>query len=417
MHNANLAIESRASALGQRFVQLFGGSPRICQAPGRVNLIGEHTDYNDGFVLPAAIGFHTQVSIAPRADRKLVLHSENYSEGVEFDLDHLPATAAGHWSDYVLGVVKMLERRGKKVGGANLLVDGTVPQGAGLSSSASLEVAVAYALLDLASETSDESGIEGNDLYRTALNRATLDRTTLDLTQLALLCQQAENEFVGARCGIMDQFVASHGQRGKALLLDCRSLEYRLLPLPDDAALVICNTMVKHSVARGEYNRRRAECEAGVRALSKYLPDARALRDVTLDDLENYGHELPSAVMRRCRHVVTENMRVLQAAAALERGDLQTFGKLMLESHRSLRDDFEVSCAELDLMVELAAQAEGVYGTRMTGGGFGGCTIALVRSGCVEVFQRLVREGYERSIGCTPEIYVCSASDGVGWLT
>lgn len=399
MHNTNLAVENRAHALGQRFVQLFGVSPRIYQAPGRVNLIGEHTDYNDGFVMPAAIGFYTRASVAPRHDRKLVIHSENYSEQVEFDLDHLPATGAGHWSDYVIGVVKMLERSGKKLGGANLLVDGDVPLGAGLSSSASIEVAVGYALLDLADH---------------ALDRTEIGQTKIDRTKLALLCQQAENDFVGARCGIMDQFVASHGKRGHALLLDCRSLEYRQLPLPGDAALAICNTMVKHSHAKGEYNQRRAECEAGVRVLSKYLPNARALRDVTPEDLEAYGHELPDIVMRRCRHVIGENARVLQAAGALELGDLQAFGNLMRQSHRSLRDDFEVSCAELDLMVELAEQAEGVYGTRMTGGGFGGCTIALVRAGCVEAFKRTVHEGYERSTGCKPEIYVCSAADGVG---
>jgi galactokinase len=396
MHNTNLAVENSADALGQRFVQLFGESPRIYQAPGRVNLIGEHTDYNDGFVMPAAIGFYTRASVAPRHDRKLVIYSENYSEQVEFDLDHLPATRAGHWSDYVIGVVKMLVRSGKKLGGANLLVDGNVPQGAGLSSSASIEVAVGYALLDLADHAAD--------------------RPKPDRTKLALLCQQAENEFVGARCGIMDQFVASHGERGKALLLDCRSLEYRQLPLPDDAALAICNTMVKHSIAKGEYNQRRDECEAGVRLLAKYLPHAQALRDVTPEDLKAYEHELPDIVRRRCRHVIAENARVLHAAAALELGDLQAFGNLMLESHRSLRDDFEVSCAELDLMVELAEQAKGVYGTRMTGGGFGGCTIALVEAGCVEAFKRTVQEGYERSTGCKPEIYVCSAADGVGQI-
>ena len=399
MHDTNLAVEKRARAVAQKFVQLFGESPRIYQAPGRVNLIGEHTDYNDGFVMPAAIGFYTRASIAPRHDRRFVIHSENYSEQVEFDLDHLPATRTGHWSDYVIGVVKMLLRSGKKLGGANLLVDGDVPQGAGLSSSASIEVAVGYALLDLAGQASD---------------RTEVDQNKIDRTKLALLCQQAENEFVGARCGIMDQFIVSHGERGKALLLDCRSLEYRRLPLPDDAALAICNTMVKHSIAKGEYNQRRAECEAGVRALSKYLPHARALRDVTPEDLEAYGHELPDTVMRRCRHVIGENARVLQAASALERGDLQAFGNLMRQSHRSLRDDFEVSCSELDLMVELADQAYGVYGTRMTGGGFGGCTIALVEAACVEAFKGTVHERYERSTGYKPEIYICSAADGVG---
>jgi galactokinase len=402
--SANPAVETRASLLGQRFLRRFGSSPQIFQAPARVNLIGEHTDYNDGFVMPAAIGFSTQVAISPRSDRKLVIDSANYSEQIEFELDHLPATRAGHWGDYAIGVAIMLERLGNKLSGANLLVDGNVPQGAGLSSSASLEVAVGYALLDVADRYAAD---------RYAGDRPAVDCSAVDKTKLALLCQQAENEFVGARCGIMDQFAVSYGQRGNALLLDCRSLEYRLLPLPEGASLAVCNTMIKHSIAKGEYNQRRAECEAGMRGLSKHLPHARALRDVTPEDLEKYGHDMPAVVFRRCRHVVSENARVLQAAEALERGNLETFGKLMLESHRSLRDDFEVSCTELDIMVELAGKAEGVYGTRMTGGGFGGCTITLVQAECVEGFQRIVQADYERATGRKPEIYICTAADGV----
>lgn len=380
--------------LEQRFFHLFGDSPRVYQAPGRVNLMGEHTDYNDGFVMPAAISFHTRVAIAPRHDRRLVIHSDNYAEQVDFDLDHLPATRAGHWSDYVIGVAKTILQSGKNLDGTSLLVDGDVPQGAGLSSSASIEVAVGYALLDRTEQADTHANIDRNEL--------------------ALLCQQAENEFVGARCGIMDQFIASHGKRGQALLLDCRSLEYRLLPMPEIVALAICNTMVKHSIAQGQYGERRAECEAGVCILSKFLPKVRALRDVTPEDFEAYRHELPDIVMRRCRHVISENARVLQAAASLELGDLQAFGNLMLQSHRSLRDDFEVSCPELDLMVQLAEPGDGVYGTRMTGGGFGGCAIALVQSNRVEGFKRMVQEGYERSTGRKPEIYVCAAADGVG---
>ena len=283
MHDADLAVENRADLLGRRFVERFGGSPRMYRAPGRVNLIGEHTDYNDGFVMPAAIGFDTCVAVAPRSDRKLVVYSHNYSEQIEFDLDHLPVARSGHWSDYVVGVVVMLARSGIRLNGMNMLVDGNVPLGAGLSSSASLEVAVGYAVLDR-SEPAD--GTKAG-------------HASLDLTQLAKLCQQAENEFVGARCGIMDQFVSSHGERGKALLLDCRTLDYRQLPLPDDVALAVCNTMVKHSIAQGEYNRRRAECEEGVRILSRHLPNARALRDVTLQELESYGGELPEVVLRR----------------------------------------------------------------------------------------------------------------------
>jgi galactokinase len=399
----DLRAESRAYFLQQKFIELLGDSPRIYQAPGRVNLIGEHTDYNDGFVMPAAIGFYTAVAIAPRSDRKLVIRSENYSEQVDFEIDQLPASRAGHWSDYVVGVAKMLLRSGHQLRGANLLIDGNVPQGAGLSSSASIEVAVGYAFLDSAGPGSDQKQGSGEN--------------KIDRTLLALLCQQAENEFVGARCGIMDQFVSSHGERGKALLLDCRSLEFRTLPLPGEVALTICNTMVKHSIAQGEYNQRRAECEAGVRALSKYLPNLRALRDVTAEDFAKYSHELPETVMRRCRHVITENARVLRAEEALIPGDLPAFGELMRESHRSLRDDFEVSCYELDLMVDLASYAEGVFGARMTGGGFGGCTIALVELDCVADFQRTIQEGYERKTGHKPEIYICSAATGASRLS
>jgi galactokinase len=382
------------STLEGRFLHRFGQAPRIYQSPGRVNLIGEHTDYNDGFVMPAAIGFHTRAAIASRPDRKLAIYSENYNEQVEFDLDHLPATRAGHWSDYVIGVAKMILRSGTVLGGSNLMIDGNVPQGAGLSSSASIEVAVGYALL--------------------ANSRPGHPPSAIDRTKLALLCQQAENEFVGARCGIMDQFIASHGQRDHALLLDCRSLEYRLLPLPAEVSLAICNTMVKHSIAQGEYNRRRAQCEAGVRILSKFLPGIRALRDVTLENLSRFGSELPELVFRRCRHVISENARVLEAEAALQQCNLDAFGQLMLESHRSLRDVFEVSCPELDAMVELARAAPGVYGTRLTGGGFGGCTITLIKSSQVDEFRTTMELGYERAFGRTPEIYISSAAAGVG---
>ncbi len=381
-------IDNQVQGLIQRFAQLFDAVPRIFQAPGRVNLIGEHTDYNDGFVMPAAIGFCTRVAAAPRQDRKLVVRSENFAEQLEFNLDALPDKRSGHWSDYVIGVAKALSHSSSTLIGANLLIEGDVPQGAGLSSSASLEVAVGCALLDVASEA-------------------------IDLTKLALLCQKAENEFVGARCGIMDQFISSHGQDGHALLLDCRSLEHRLLPIGNEARLVICNTMVRHSISGGEYNRRRAECEAGVRCLAAHLPGVRALRDVTLNDLATYGGDLPEKIMRRCRHVISENSRVLEAASALERKDLETFGLLMRESHVSLREDFEVSCAELDLMVELADKAPGVYGARMTGGGFGGCTINLVRKDCVAEFKAHVDDGYRRSTGRAAEIYVYSAANGV----
>ena len=387
-HDEDLTAVDGLQVLGDKFVRQFGEKPRIFQAPGRVNLIGEHTDYNDGFVMPAAVGFYTRVAAAPRTDRKLVVYSENFLEQVEISLGDLVPRGEHHWSDYVAGVAKMVEATGRSLGGANLLIYGIVPQGAGLSSSASLEVAVGAALIDLTGKPATSK-------------------------ELALLCQHAENEFVGARCGIMDQFVATHGERGKALMLDCRSLDYSLLRVPDEVRLVICNSMVRHSLAAGEYNKRRAECEEGVRILATRLPSVKALRDVNEADLLKFGAALPPVVERRCLHVVRENDRVVQAGSALERGNLTEFGSLMRQSHESLRDDFEVSCLELDLLVDLTVEMEGVYGARMTGGGFGGCTVNFVRAGCVERFKAEVTAGYQKATGKLAEIYVCSAADGV----
>ena len=366
---------------------LNNNSPRKFRAPGRVNLIGEHTDYNDGFVMPAAINLSVFVNVWPRDDRKLQIKSENFADEIEFDLDQRDPVARHHWSDYAIGVAVMLERAGHRLRGARLEIRGEVPVGSGLSSSAAVEVATACALL--------------------ANSNLTIERR-----ELALLCQKAENEFVGAHVGIMDQFICLFGEVQKALLLDCRSLDYKLLPLPDTVNLVICNTMVKHELASSAYNERRAQCEAGVRRLAQFVPNVRALRDVTLVQLEQYGHDLPEVIYRRCHHVITENARVLSAAEALEQHDLHRFGELMGESHRSLRDDYEVSCEELDLMVELANKVEGVFGARMTGGGFGGCTINLVQVEKVEQFKSYVASEYERITKLKPDVYVCEASNG-----
>jgi galactokinase len=377
--------------LSKTFVRLYGGKPDFVQAPGRVNLIGEHTDYNHGFVLPAAIQFHTTVAHATRNDEHLVVYSENYAEQVEFSLNQLPYAPHHHWSDYVVGVAHKLIEQKIVLPGANLLIRGNVPQGAGLSSSASLELALCLAFLELAHHT-------------------------LDGTEMALLCQRAENEFVGAHCGIMDQFVAVHGRKNHALLLDCRSLTYRHQPIPPEIRLVLCNTMVRHSVAGGEYNLRRHECETAAAFFSNISPQMKALRDVSFDQFERHQSALPETVRKRCRHVITENARTFQAADALARNDLSRFGRLMRESHASLRDDFQVSCRELDLMVELASGIDGVYGSRMTGGGFGGCTINLVRSENVDAFQSRISQDYQGIIGQRPEIYVCVAADGVRCL-
>ena len=306
---------------------------------------------------------------------------------VHVDLDEANAHGAGHWSDYSRGVAVLLEKTGHRLSGANLLVRSEIPIGSGLSSSAAIEVATGYALLDAVGEK-------------------------IDRLELARICQRAENEFVGMRCGLMDQFISCFGQAGQALMLDCRSLDYKLLPLPVDVKVVVCNTMVKHELASSEYNARRAECEEGVRLLAKELPEVRSLRDVTINGLERYKIELPEVVYRRCRHVVSENARVVEAAQTLESGDLYTFGELMRGSHRSLRDDYEVSCEELDLMTDLANQAKGVYGARMTGGGFGGCTVNLVQARRVDSFTESVAGGYTKVTGLAPDIYVCSAAQG-----
>lgn len=368
------------------------GAFRLFRAPGRVNLIGEHTDYNDGFVMPVAINLSTWIELQTLDQRRLEVFSENSAEGFEFLLDEKSPKARGHWSDYIVGVALMLEQSGVQLRGARMRIKGEVPIGSGLSSSAALEVATALAL--------------------TANSNVEMDRI-----DVARLCQRAENEFVGARVGIMDQFVSLNGCRDKALLLDCRSLEFRHLPIADTALLVVCNTMVKHELAASEYNERRRECEAGVSYLASRLEKVKALRDVTIDQLMHHRAEMPEPVFRRCRHVVTENTRVLEAAVSLEQGDLDHFGELMYESHRSLRDDYEVSCAELDLMVDLARRLSGVFGARMTGGGFGGCTVNLVGLEQVYAFKERITADYENATGLRPEIYICNAADGAEELT
>jgi galactokinase len=362
-----------------------GRPARVFRAPGRVNLIGEHTDYNGGFVMPVAIGLATYVAVEARAEPKLVIESENFGERREFPLGDSTARAQGDWSDYVRGVAVTLERSGFQLNGANLMIHGEVPIGSGLSSSAALEVAVAQALLAI-------SGV------------------SLSAPDLARLCQRAENEFVGVNCGIMDQFACCCAKAGYALLLDCRSLDQRLVPLPADVRLMICDTKVRRRLNSGDYNQRRAECEEGVRLLQRGDSGIHSLRDATPANLENAA--LPEVIFRRCRHVITENARVTRAATALATGDLALFGRLMYDSHQSLRDDYEVSCEELDLLVRIAEAIPGVYGSRMTGAGFGGCTVSMVKSEHATEFGRLVREQYCRSTGIEPLVWDCQAVDG-----
>jgi len=378
--------------LTERFRREFGAEPRLYRAPGRVNLIGDHTDYSDGFVLPAALEQSTWIAAAARPDRRLRMRSLHGGPTAEFDLDD-PAPAPRHdWTDYVHGVAVMLQRAGHALAGADLLIDSDVPIGAGLSSSAALEIATGFALL----------GSAGLPIDRTAL---------------ALCGQRAENEFVGMLCGIMDQFISCHGSSAHALLLDCRSLDFRLVPIAASVRLVICNSMAHHQHAGGEYNLRRAECERGVALLAARLPGIRALRDVSMADLAAHAAALPELTFRRCRHVVSENDRVLRAAAALEAGEVEEFGRLMNASHASLRDDYEVSCRELDVLAELALGIDGVLGSRMTGGGFGGCTVSMVRAEAVERFCEAIAAGYAAATGIEAKILVCSPGDGAGVVT
>jgi galactokinase len=361
---------------------------RVFRAPGRTNLIGEHTDYNDGFVFPAAIDRATWIAIAPREDRMMKIHSEHFNETIELKIDDSATTPRKHWSDYVRGVAIVLQNAGVALKGADILIRSDVPLGAGLSSSASLEVAAAFAFTALA----------GRELPR---------------LEIAQLCQRAENEFVGAHVGIMDQFVACFGKSGHAIFLDCRTLAHEAVPLlPAEIRLVLCNTMVKHSIAAGDYNSRRQNCEDAVARLAKVVPGVRALRDVTPEILQQHAHLLSDILYKRARHVVTENARVLAARDALIDGDLETLGELMQESHASLRDDYEVSCRELDVMADLGNNFSGCLGARMTGGGFGGCTINLVRAAQVEEFAIHMREGYQGATGIAPEIYSCAAAEG-----
>ena len=378
----------KAFELRQEFQRRFGTAPRIFRAPGRVNLIGEHTDYNDGWVMPVAIDLYSWVAAAPRADSRCVIHSINFDEAAEFLPAEIVPGPKGAWSDYARGVTYLLQGGGFPLRGANLLLYGEIPMGAGLGSSAAYEVSVGYALQQV-------SGIPQ------------------DLVGLAKICQRAENEFAGAHCGIMDQLISCSGLANTALFLDCRSLQYRTVPLPQNASLVVCNTKIKHAHAAGEYNARRIDCETGARILGKEIPGLRALRDVSLTTLEGLRSALPEVIYRRCRHVVSENARVLDAALALEQRDLKRCGGLIYESHRSLRDDFQVSCPELDLLVDLASRCAGVYGSRMTGGGFGGCTVSFVEADAVRDFLRHLSREFEKQSHSTLETYVFNSVGGV----
>jgi len=355
------------------FAETFGyPATHTIQAPGRVNLIGEHTDYNDGFVLPCAIDYQTVISCKARDDRTVRVVAADYdNQRDEFSLDApIVAHDSQQWSNYVRGVVKHLQQRDASFGGADLVISGNVPQGAGLSSSASLEVAV---------------GTVFQQLYH----------LQLDGEQIALNGQEAENQFVGCNCGIMDQLISALGKKGSALLIDCRSLGTKAVSMPEGVAIVIINSNFKRTLVGSEYNTRRQQCETGARFFQQ-----KALRDVSLDQFNTVANELDPLVAKRVRHVLTENARTVEAAAALEKGDLQRMGELMAESHASMRDDFEITVPQIDTLVEIVKATIGDKGgVRMTGGGFGGCVVALVPEALVPEVKQAVESQYEAKTG------------------
>jgi galactokinase len=381
-------LESLLDITIQEYRQTFGGEPDlVASAPGRVNLIGEHTDYNEGFVLPAAVNKRIYAATSKRDDAKICIHSADYGVTVHTSIEDLKSPEQEFWVNYPKGVFFVLARAGHSLGGMNLCLKGDVPQSAGLSSSAALEVATAFAAKELF-------------------------HLKVDPLSLAKLCQSAENEFVGVNCGIMDQFTAVHGKKGYALLLDCRSLEFQFVEFPIGVSLVVCDTGVKRKLASSEYNKRREECQLGVKELSLVLPGIRALRDVKLSAFAEHENLLHFTIRKRCRHVIGENRRVLEAVADLRRNDLSDFGKLMYQSHLSLKNNYEVSCDELDAVVDIAAATEGVIGARMTGAGFGGSAVCLVAQESVEKLKSNLQQRYPRVTGLQPEVYVCETGDG-----
>jgi galactokinase len=385
---ARLIFAVDYAALISRFEQRFGHRPAfLSRAPGRVNLIGEHTDYNDGFVLPMAINREVAVVGAPRDDRRIRLYALNFDDEADFALDQLQRSEPADWSDYPRGVAWVLREAGFDLVGFDGVLYGDVPIGSGLSSSAAIEMAVFMAF------AACQPALAG-----------------LDRVRAAKLAQRAENAFVGVNCGIMDQFVSALGQAGHALFIDCRSLDYAPVPMPDGMAVVVVDTAAPRSLAASAYNERRAQCEAAARLLG-----VSALRDLSPEIFAQRRAALPALVAQRAEHVIYENRRVLDAVAALRAGDVATFGRLMNESHDSLRDLYEVSSAELDAVVEIARGVPGVYGARMTGAGFGGCAIALTDEAKVSELRSAIVHHYPARTGRQPAVYICVASDGASW--
>ena len=376
--------------INQQFNDLFGRQPLLFAAPGRVNLIGEHTDYNEGFVLPGAIDKRIYVGIHKNESRNINVFSLQYQQQVSLPLDDLKP--AKDWTSYLAGMAFHLQKDGHQLGGVDVVMGGDVPVGGGLSSSAAICSAFGFAL---------------NELFCLGLSRK----------DIALLGQRTEHTFAGVKTGIMDQFASLHGKEHHVIKLDCRDMSFEYIPFHyDDYKIVLVNSMVSHSLASSEYNTRRQQCEEGVAILKKHYPDIRSLRDVSIEMLEKHADEIPGIIYKRCGYVINENNRLLRGCEALANHDLQAFGQLMYQSHEGLSKEYEVSCPELDF---LAGQAKdmGVTGARMMGGGFGGCTINLVNVSHINRFTALIQQRYENEFGRTPEVYITQIEDGAKQLS
>lgn len=372
--------------LQQEFTRRYGREPFIVASPGRINLIGEHTDYNKGFVLPAAIDKRIYAAIAKNGTGSVNVFARQLNAHATFSVrDHQKREG---WINYLIGVTYFLQQTGSSIEGIDVIIDGDVPVGAGMSSSAALCSAYGFAL---------------NEMFGLDFSRM----------ELALVGQRTEHEFAGVKCGIMDQFASLHGKKGYAIKLDCRSMEYEYVPFDfPDYRIVLVNTMVSHSLAGTEYNLRRQQCEEGVALLKKYDPDIESLRDVTYELLVQHWKEFNTTVYDRCTYVVNENQRLLAACDALRRGDLSGLGEMMFASHKGLSKRYEVSCKELDFLVEFAKKTEGVIGARMMGGGFGGCTINIVRADSVDEFSKEIKRAYLDRFQADPHVYVMQMEDG-----
>ncbi|GAB3173639.1 galactokinase [Telluribacter humicola] len=380
---------SNADRVSNKFIELFGETPRLFRSPGRINLIGEHTDYNQGFVLPASLDKAVFFAITPRKDNRVILHAVDLDETYEFTLDDL-SKPEQTWAYYQLAVVDQLHKNGYSIGGFQTAFGGDIPLGAGMSSSAALECCLMFAL---------------NELFGLGLDRM----------EIVKLAQKSENQYVGVQSGIMDQFASVFGKEESVIRLDCRSLDYEYFPFPmNEYLLVLCDTNVKHSLASSEYNTRRKECEAGVAIFQKYHPDVQSLRDATPAMVEQHREELGDVIYRRCKYVTEEIVRVQEACELLLQGDLASFGAKMYETHDGLQHEYEVSCEELDFLVDQTRSNPEVLGARMMGGGFGGCTINLIKNTAIEAFEQQMKEAYQQAFSRDLPCYRVRIMDGTG---